>query len=120
METIVIATDNLDVLQLLGPEAEALGYDVVWKENGLELMEEVGQRCPAAVFIDISLPVIGAYACCRELRRDPTLPPELPIFLLSDDDTNHFVLAKFGFSGAFPKKHGFFSLREFLAQNVWK
>ncbi len=120
MESAVVGTDDLHIFKTLSAETEALGYEAVWKPNGLDLIEEIGHRCPGVVFIDASMPVIGAYACCRELRRDPTLPPILPIFLLTDDETSPHILLRFGFSGTFPKRHGFRDLREFFAHNVWK
>ncbi len=120
MDTAVVATDDQHLFETLGAEAEALGYEAVWTANGLELIEEIGRKCPGLVFIDASIPVIGAYGCCSELRRDRTLPENLPIFLLTDDETSPHILVRFGFSGNFPKRHGYFDLREFLAQNVWK
>ncbi len=120
MDSAVVGTDDVDLFRTLGAEAEALGYEAVWTANGLDLIEEIGHRCPGVVFIDASIPVIGAYGCCSELRRDRTLPKELPIFLLTDDETSPMILVRFGFSGNFPKRHGFFDLREFLARNVWK
>jgi DNA-binding response OmpR family regulator len=120
METAVVGTDDLHIFETLGAETEAMGYEAVWTSNGVELIEEIGRQCPAVVFIDASIPVIGAYGCCSELRRDRTLPQNLPIFLLTDDEINPFILLRFGFSGTFPKRHGFYDLREFLAHNVWK
>ncbi len=120
MDTAVIGTDDLSLFKTLGAEAEALGYESVWTSNGLDLIEEIGHRCPGVVFIDAAIPVIGAYGCCAELRRDRTLPQDLPVFLLTNDETSPHILLRFGFSGTFSKRHGFFELREFLAHNVWK
>jgi DNA-binding response OmpR family regulator len=120
MDTAVVGTDDLNLFETLGAEAEALGYLAVWSPNGVDLIDEIGQTCPGLVFIDASIPVIGAYGCCSELRGDQTLPQNLPVFLLTDDETNPNILMQFGFSGTFPKRHGFHELREFLAQNVWK
>jgi CheY-like chemotaxis protein len=120
MDTAVIGTDDLWIIETLGAEAEALGYECVHAANGFEVIEEIGRKRPAVVFIDASILVVSAHACCRELRQDPTVPKTLPIFLLTDNANDPLVLARFEFTGSFPKQHGFEDLREFLAHHVWK
>jgi CheY-like chemotaxis protein len=118
MDTAIIGTDDLGIIETLGAEIQALGYETVCAANGLEVIEAVGRKCPSVVFLDASILVVSAYACCRELRQDPTVPKSLPIFLLTDNETSPRILARFGFTGIFPKRHGFENLREFLARKV--
>ncbi len=120
MDAAVIGSDDQVIIETLGAEIEALGYEAVYAVNGLDIIEAIGHECPALVIIDASILVVSAYACCQELRRDPTLPKTLPIFLLTDNETNPRILSKFGFTDIFPKRHLFNDLRELLARNSLK
>jgi CheY-like chemotaxis protein len=120
METAIIGTDDLRLFETLGAEVEALGYGCVCAANGLDVITEIGRKCPGVAFIDASVLVISASACCRQLRQDPALPKTLPIFLLTDNETNPLLLARCGFTGSFPKHHGFHDLREFLTRSARK
>ncbi len=119
METAVVGTDDREMMETLGAEAEALGYAPIYAANGLEIAQETRRKCPGLVFIDASILVISACACCQELRQDPSLPGTLPIFLLSDNARNPAMLERCGFTGLLPKRHNFQDLREFLACKVW-
>jgi len=119
MDTAIIGTDDMELAETLGAEMAALEYEPVHAANGLEVIEAVGRTCPGVVFLDASLLVVSAYACCREMRQDPGLPRSLSVFLLTDNETSLRTLSRSGFTAVYPKSHGFEGLREILGRKVW-
>lgn len=118
MATILIATGDTAVFDILASEISAERHRVVWAVDGQEVYETVLSDCPDLVILDMPLPVFNAFETCRILRADPAVPPELPIFLLSDDELSGREREKTRLTGQIFKIHSVFEIRDLLVRHI--
>jgi len=71
--TILVIEDNEQNLYLMRFLLEQHGLAVEAATDGREGIEMAKRVGPAAILLDIQLPLLDGYAVARELRRDPTL-----------------------------------------------
>ena len=72
-KTILIIEDNDQNLYLMRFLLEKHGFDVVDARDGREGIRQACVTLPAAILLDIQLPVMDGYAVAAELRRQPAL-----------------------------------------------
>jgi len=70
---ILIIEDNEQNLYLLRCLLEAHGLEVLEAQDGLTGIEMAKTLTPAAILLDIQLPVMDGYAVARALRRNKSL-----------------------------------------------
>jgi DNA-binding response OmpR family regulator len=116
MATVLIATGDSRVFEVLAAEAGGEGHRVLWAADGKEAYDMALSDAPDLVMLDSSLPVFDAFETCSLLRGDPTVPADLPVFVLSDEDLDRRRLEKVRLTGRFAKSHGASELREFLTR----
>jgi two-component system, cell cycle response regulator DivK len=68
-QKILVIEDNEQNLYLLTFILEKAGYRVVSARNGLEGIEMARRERPAAILLDIQLPVMDGYEVARKLRQ---------------------------------------------------
>jgi len=118
MATVLIATMDSLVYDALSAEVSGEGHAVLWATDGKEACDQVLAQHVDFVFLVESLPVFGGFEVVEILRADPDVPAELPIFLLADERVEPHRFERSGFTGQFPKTHGYFELRELLAAHI--
>ena len=79
---IAIADDNKANVEILSDYLAAKGYDLIVAENGLEAIELTKLHHPAAILMDIQMPVLDGLSAIEQLRRDPQFA-KLPIIALT-------------------------------------
>ena len=79
---IAIADDNKANVETLSDYLAAKGYDIIVAENGLEAIELTKLHHPAAILMDIQMPVLDGLSAIQQLRRDPQFA-KLPIIALT-------------------------------------
>src|SRR5262249_813772 len=91
---------------------ESEGYSVDIEADGKSALEAYPSAAPAAIVLDLRLPVISGKDVCREIKRDS---PTLPIVVLSavTDVTDKVLLLELGADDYVTKP---FSPRELLAR----
>ncbi len=71
--TILVIEDNEQNLYLMRFLLEKNGLEVVDARDGREGIAKARELRPAAILLDIQLPVMDGYAVAAELRRQPSL-----------------------------------------------
>lgn len=116
MELVIIATDDVSVYMPFSAEIEALGYEALWATNGLEAVMDTERKKPLVLFLDERLPVLNPYETCERLRMMPEFHRDLPIYLVTHNETDPRARDMSGFTGEFPAAHGAWALQELMAR----
>ncbi|MGN1234603.1 MAG: response regulator transcription factor [Christensenellaceae bacterium] len=67
METLLIADDETDILQMLRRFFERRGYFVLTAENGREAVRKAEKR-PDLILLDVNMPDMDGFAVCESIR----------------------------------------------------
>lgn len=88
---IVVADDNIDILNLVSKRLTRRGFEVETATDGQEALDLVRSSMPDAVVLDWVMPVIQGHEVCAQLKAQKATS-EVPIVMLtaraSDDDVN--------------------------------
>lgn len=88
---IVVADDNVDILNLVSKRLTRRGFEVETAADGQEALDLVRGSMPDAVVLDWVMPVIQGHEVCAQLKAQQATS-EIPIVMLtaraSDDDVN--------------------------------
>ena len=82
MPHILLVEDNPDTVEFLQRRLNDSGYQVQVARNGLEALKAVALDLPAAVILDINLPMMNGDDVCRQLRQDPRTA-DLPVIFMT-------------------------------------
>ncbi len=87
--TILVADDELDILEILNFNLKAEGYNVIKATNGNEAIELARMHKPDLIILDVMMPGKTGFEVCRILRADKEFEKTIIIFLtaLNDDTT---------------------------------
>ena len=69
--TILIVDDEDFNVDLLEQELEILGYTTLSARNGREAIDRVRGETPDLILLDVMMPVMDGFDCCRALKADP-------------------------------------------------
>jgi len=112
METILVVDDDHAIQRALSRIFEDAGYKVEVCGDGQSALDMFRTVAPAAIILDLGLPVKSGADVCREIKRESD---SLPIIILSarTSDTDKIVLLELGADDYVTKP---FSPRELLAR----
>ena len=112
MEKILIIEDDRAVQKALKRLFESEGYAVEIKADGKSALDAFRAAAPAAIVLDLRLPVMSGKDVCREIKREK---PTLPVVVLSaaTDVTDKVLLLELGADDYVTKP---FSPKELLAR----
>lgn len=87
--TILVADDELDILEILNFNLEAEGYNVIKATNGNEAVEMARTHKPDLIILDVMMPGKTGFEVCKILRADKEFEKTIIIFLtaLNDEST---------------------------------
>lgn len=74
MQYILIADDNRDITDILSAYVKKEGYEPLIAENGEEAEKMFQKYAPAAILLDVMMPVKDGYEVCRSIRSYSTVP----------------------------------------------
>lgn len=74
MGTILIADDNVQIIEVLKQYAIKENYSVYTSYDGEETLEEFCKRNYDAVLLDVMLPKVDGFEICRRIRKTSTVP----------------------------------------------
>lgn len=92
--TVLVVDDTPANLRVLAELLSAQGHRVRVAASGQRAIEAVRLEPPDLVLLDVSMPGMDGYACCRALKADPATAAIPVIFLTAHAGTEH-VLAGF-------------------------
>lgn len=87
--TILIADDELDILEILNFNLQEEGYNVIKATNGNEAVELARIHKPDLIILDVMMPGKTGFEVCKILRSDKEFENTIIIFLtaLNDETT---------------------------------
>ena len=82
---ILVADNDANSRQRIEPFLKRAGYELVYVDNGPRALEKASHLQPLAMLIDAQLPLSGAPALIKELRKDPRTR-DIPLVVLAAPD----------------------------------
>ncbi|MFC1631502.1 PleD family two-component system response regulator [Candidatus Omnitrophota bacterium] len=79
---ILVVDDDLDTQELVTYRLKASGYKVISAPDGKTGLRRMKEDKPDLVILDVRMPQMDGFECCRIARSDPELKG-LPIIFLS-------------------------------------
>ena len=79
--TILLVDDELDILEIIGYNLSAEGYNVVTAQNGVEAIKKAKKHKPELIILDVMMPQMDGIEACEKLRLIPELSETVITFL---------------------------------------
>lgn len=74
MQSILIADDNPDITDILSVYVKKEGYEPIIAKNGIEAESMYEEKKPAAILLDVMMPLKDGYEVCRNIRKKSSVP----------------------------------------------
>ena len=78
---ILLVDDELDILEIIGYNLTAEGYNVVTAQNGVEAIKKAKKHKPKLIILDVMMPEMDGIEACEKLRLIPDLSETVITFL---------------------------------------
>ncbi|MBT5871525.1 MAG: response regulator transcription factor [Bacteroidetes bacterium] len=79
--TILLVDDELDILEIIGYNLSAEGYNVLTAKNGVEAIKKAKKHKPELIILDVMMPQMDGIEACEKLRLIPELSETVITFL---------------------------------------
>lgn len=79
--TILLVDDEPDILEIIGYNLTAEGYQVVTAENGAQAVKMAKKKTPDLIILDVMMPEMDGIEACEQIRKIPSLENTLITFL---------------------------------------
>ncbi len=111
MVDVLIVDDEPGIVRLLEYNLSKQGYTVRTAANGWEGLQQIEERMPDLVILDVMMPEMDGWETCQQIRRQSTVPI---VMLTSRDDEDDIIQGlRLGADGYVTKP---FSIKELLAR----
>lgn len=81
-KTVLIVDDEQDIIDLIGYNLKKDGFNVVSAFNGIEALEKAQTHRPDVIILDIMMPLMDGFECCRKLKSNPETST-IPVLFLT-------------------------------------
>lgn len=78
---ILLVDDEPDILEIVGYNLTAEGYNVITAENGAEAVKKAKKHLPHLIIMDVMMPEMDGIEACEQIRAIPELNNILITFL---------------------------------------
>ena len=78
---ILLVDDEQDILEIVGYNLSAEGYEVITAENGVEAVKKAKKHKPQLIILDVMMPEMDGIEACEQIRANPDLNNTLITFL---------------------------------------
>lgn len=78
---ILLADDEADILEIVGYNLSAEGYQILTARNGLEAFEKAKKHKPQLIILDVMMPEMDGVEACEKIRELPELSASIITFL---------------------------------------
>jgi two-component system alkaline phosphatase synthesis response regulator PhoP len=78
---ILLVDDEPDILEIVGYNLTAEGYNVMTAENGAEAVKKAKKHQPHLIILDVMMPEMDGIEACEQIRAIPELNNTLITFL---------------------------------------
>lgn len=89
-QTILVVEDSATTRLILKQGLNNSGYQVVLAENGHQALQVFQQHCIDLILMDVNMPVMDGFACCKALRQSDD-GQHIPIILLTGRDDHESI-----------------------------
>ncbi|GAA4275401.1 response regulator transcription factor [Aquimarina mytili] len=79
--TILLVDDEPDILEIVGYNLTAEGYNVLTAENGVEAVKIAKKKNPQLIILDVMMPEMDGIEACEQIRKLPDLKDTIITFL---------------------------------------
>jgi DNA-binding response OmpR family regulator len=79
LHKILIVDDEINIRKVVREYAEFEGYEVEEAEDGMQAVEMVRERDYDLVILDIMMPRLDGFSCCKEIKKYK----DIPVIMLS-------------------------------------
>ena len=79
---VLIVDDEEPNRTLLRDPLEARGFEVAEAENGAQALQNISQRPPDVILLDLMMPEMDGFEVCRRLKKDAKTAP-IPILMVT-------------------------------------
>lgn len=94
---MLVADDEPDILEIIGYNLTAEGYDVLYAKDGEEALTRAKESMPDLIILDVMMPRRTGMEVCRLLRAQEAFNDTLIIFLTAlNDELSHVKGLEFG------------------------
>jgi two-component system alkaline phosphatase synthesis response regulator PhoP len=94
---ILVADDEPDILEIIGYNLLAEGYEVFYAKDGEEALNKAKESMPDLIILDVMMPRRTGMEVCRTLRSQEAFNNTIIIFLTAlNDDLSHVKGLEFG------------------------
>ncbi|WP_425076707.1 response regulator transcription factor [Psychroserpens sp. S379A] len=78
---ILLVDDEPDILEIVGYNLSAEGYQVITAENGLKGVKAAKKEKPQLIILDVMMPEMDGIEACEQIRKIPELSNTVITFL---------------------------------------
>lgn len=78
---ILLVDDEPDILEIIGYNLSAEGYQIFTAENGVEAIEVAKKQIPHLIILDVMMPEMDGIEACEKMRNIPELSETMITFL---------------------------------------
>lgn len=78
---ILLVDDEPDILEIVGYNLNAVGYQIITAKNGKEALTQAKKHLPHLIILDVMMPVMDGIETCEKLRENPDLSETIITFL---------------------------------------
>lgn len=78
---ILLADDEADILEIVGYNLSAEGYQIIKANNGVEAVEKAKKHKPHLIILDVMMPEMDGIEACEKIRELPGLSDTIITFL---------------------------------------
>ena len=78
---ILLVDDEPDILEIIGYNLSAEGYQIITAENGLKAIKKAKKERPQLIIMDVMMPEMDGIEACEQIRKIPELSQTIIAFL---------------------------------------
>jgi two-component system chemotaxis response regulator CheY len=80
---IFVVEDDPATLELIVTRLSVAGYEITYARDGGEAVSGILSNRPAAVILDVNMPILDGFGVMRALRDNPSISARMPIMVLT-------------------------------------
>ena len=80
---VLIADDELDILEIMVKSVAKEGYTVIPAHDGLEAWEKIQSENPDIILLDVTMPGMSGLEVLKNLRENPPTEKWQPVVIIS-------------------------------------